>query len=363
MKSVTKILAFITLINVAHADVALHFRSSMRGFIHLEGEEVVVQDCNNETIIKSRKECKRGKDDPQPRRFSKEGFKRLLIANLYNEEFFENPHRTFYPLNIEEMKEFLTNDISEVKKVIKVKLMEIIDEAMEGVDSSKIYYSLTSDPSIIGKIFFSSLWYKDTDFNIFSDRKHQVECGLTEDLYSDGAGNINVQERISDCSKTATDNKRISKNGIHWNLVTRKKDLKRNKYVSVWQDSKTGLLWGDTLSQEEDIWNKLVDSVPEAQKVCATTKTDPTARLSVAHIHNVNFTLPTVQEYEAAIANGYAELFMEPRTFDRTPFWTSTQVRFHPKQNWILRIGKDSSSQIKSHDHSAAYIKCVGREK
>ena len=170
------------------------------------------------------------------------------------------------------------------------------------------------------------------------------------------AAEITTDQRIKDCSVLSGSSKK-TKAGVSWNLVARKRDRATGKFNEVWKDSKSGLLWGDTLDSDYSHYNAVELSATGkvlSEKACASDE----GKKASAGIREKSFGLPTIEEFQKAEQDGIREVV--PNMYGHW-FWSAS---LYPSNAYFARVfsGYDGYSYSRDdRDDDDLEVRCVGR--
>lgn len=178
-----------------------------------------------------------------------------------------------------------------------------------------------------------------------------------------------TQQRIQDCSFSVTTSKNVT-----WNLVSR---FSENGHLyEVWSDSKTGLLWGDTIMsraggeisfdynsaakrkygeacKNSTLASGVVNCPIEIEKACDS----PEGKFANARIEDRVFGLPTADEVATSFNDGLFEVVPRPQVEPRRCWYLTASeilrgtwrtVIFSCAEKWIYWSGPQ-------------LVRCVGR--
>jgi hypothetical protein len=169
------------------------------------------------------------------------------------------------------------------------------------------------------------------------------------------AQTISIEDRIKDCAGIPKSTVKTSSN-VTWNLVSRKRDPKSGKFMEVWKDSESGLLWGDLLDKEYSHYDAIAlgaDNKVVSETACKSDE----GKAASAQIGEKSFGLPTRAEFEAAEKNGIREVV--PNMRDRW-FWSAS---VHPENSFVAWYYVGNVGFIYD-DFRVSYVdavRCVGR--
>ena len=158
------------------------------------------------------------------------------------------------------------------------------------------------------------------------------------------AAQSSIDARIKDCSAFSDSTKKSSKN-VEWNLVSRRRDAETGKYYEVWKDSKSGLIWGDTLDNRYTHY-KAVDACSSSDGKRASAK-----------ITDKSFALPSKDEYVDAEKNGIRGIL--PNMKDRW-FWSSSVLPQGSGYAFYF-YGNDGYVYFDYRDNDNDSVRCVSR--
>jgi hypothetical protein len=170
------------------------------------------------------------------------------------------------------------------------------------------------------------------------------------------AAAVTVEDRIKDCAGIPKSSVKSS-TGVTWNLVSRKRDPKSGKFMEVWKDAKSGLLWGDAQDKRYTHYNAIaLDS--KGKVVSETACKSDEGKAANAQIGEKAFGLPSKAEFEAAEKNGVREVV--PNMRDRW-FWSAS---VHPGSSGYAFVfyGNDGYVGHGYRDYVSHFsVRCVGR--
>lgn len=179
-----------------------------------------------------------------------------------------------------------------------------------------------------------------------------------------GTNQTGIANRIQDCTRLS--NHQVSayneynSQTILWNLVARQQDPTNTRVNEVWQDSFTGMLWGDVMdgeytfdnAVEVDEWDKVV-----GEKACAPTNDPNQALIAMranAGVNEKNWGLPTMSEVAAAYRDGAWTLPNRPDNW----FWSAS---FDPDGVSIQTFNGASGEPFDMNRNGTQFVRCIGR--
>jgi hypothetical protein len=123
---------------------------------------------------------------------------------------------------------------------------------------------------------------------------------------------ITVAERLGNCAQlNGWENTKITKSGWSWNLVSRRLDSSNNRFIEVWRDNGTGLLWGNRL-QDAYVFSSAVTKSFSGERVYEEKACDsPEAILNRGGVQDRAFGLPRSSEWVEAHSHGIKEIFSD----------------------------------------------------
>ena len=168
------------------------------------------------------------------------------------------------------------------------------------------------------------------------------------------AATVTVEDRIKDCAGIPKSAVKTS-TGVTWNLVSRKRDPNSGRFMEVWKDSKSGLLWGDAQDKRYTHYNAVALSNGKVIRESAC-KSDE-GKAANAQISEKAFGIPKKSEFEMAEKNGIREVV--PNMRDEL-FWSAS---IHPiiSDLAFIFVGNRSTGghEIRHGYHHS--VRCVGR--
>lgn len=181
------------------------------------------------------------------------------------------------------------------------------------------------------------------------------ECGLK---FND------VNSRIIDCNQFPN-SKKISSSGVTWNLVSREINSDDGNTIEVWRDNASNLIWSNILKNEYTHFSairlgkncfKVSDYEYNCNVLVESACESSDGMRASANITDKKFGIPTVSEYEKAIADGLAEVMPN---VEFHWFWTSS-LNPYPQSSAMVFDG--NWPRITSAPRSGQQaIRCVGR--
>lgn len=187
-----------------------------------------------------------------------------------------------------------------------------------------------------------------------------LDCGHVD-------GGLNA--RIANCAKLP-DSQKTSSSGVVWNLVSRQTDPvgEYHDQMEVWQDAKTGLLWGDRINKNysqydavnlsnqscvTDEENKAVNCAVEKETACVSED----AKIANAAITEKTFALPTIQEFIQADADGFRDVTVHNVS---SWYWTTSISSFNTGSARVFS-GEDGDVTSFYREASDDQVRCVAR--
>ncbi len=215
------------------------------------------------------------------------------------------------------------------------------------------------------------------------------ECG-TDSLIgpSQTGAPISTAQRIQDCAKRryGDDSTRpVYASDVTWRLVARQLGPETKRFYEVWQDSKTGLLWGDNLDKQYS-----QETAVELSKTQCTSSSAPFNSGSIAvtitncqvlqelacgsndakaaddQVSDRTFGLPTTQDWYQAELDGIRETI--GLTYGAVYMTASSSLKdssvfayiFNNVNDHTLNASESPSSYTTSTDDIGT-VRCVGR--
>jgi hypothetical protein len=122
-----------------------------------------------------------------------------------------------------------------------------------------------------------------------------------------------VAQRLGNCAKLIRwENTKITKSGWSWDLVSRRLDSENNRYIEVWRDNGTGLLWGNGLQDAYVFsFSSAVMKNFSGDRVYEEACDSPEAILNRMGIDDRAFGLPSSSEWVQANSHGIKEIFSD----------------------------------------------------
>jgi hypothetical protein len=184
-------------------------------------------------------------------------------------------------------------------------------------------------------------------------------CGLTEST---------IDARIQNCS-AVPNSQRVSGTGVKWNLVARSHDVQTGKFYEVWEDSNTGLVWGDRLDREYTHFDAVTfgsqchtDSlgyVLYCNVISETACESADGIRANVGIAERKFGLPRTDEYWTSFEDGILEVLPDIR---QGFFWSvDFPTDRDPATQALIFDGYESSPEELSPRDSLTSVICVGR--
>jgi hypothetical protein len=184
-----------------------------------------------------------------------------------------------------------------------------------------------------------------------------VNCGLNQ---------TNIADRILDCS-TQRKSKKMSSSGVFWVLVSRKhNDHYYGSVHSTWKDTKSGLVWSDKLTEKythDNFFPKggfgfvvRMDQI-NGKVVEETACSSADGKIAQTDISEIQFHLPTIEEYQIADEDGFSEVL---ETSDPGEWYWSSTVS-SKRSDWVHAYQRDGYFDFASRSDTSPSVRCAGR--
>lgn len=177
------------------------------------------------------------------------------------------------------------------------------------------------------------------------------ECGTDAQIKT---GNLEARKR--DCLQVPR-SQITSSTGVQWKLVSRQRDPESGRFMEVWMDMSSGLLWGDRLEsmgigvgKDKGGMKNIGDSVCKSKW----------GKAASTHITERDFVLPTNEEFRIAEKNGLREVV--PNIKDER-YFSSTRNPADPEIVYAFygSTGTVAVGQCSRGRFSTYSVRCVGR--
>lgn len=181
-----------------------------------------------------------------------------------------------------------------------------------------------------------------TDAIISQRQERQAKAETAE------SSSYTIDDRLKDCATLPGSETYM--NSVRWNLVARQKNNKTSRYYEVWQDSRTGYLWGDLLDKKYIQEDAIMFSGGMAVKQLACNS-ELGIRANIV-TDGTQFHVPTPAEYVEAERGGISAILPNMKG---NSFLTSTPGTY--KLNTVFKpdVGRlDTGFQLASYS-----IRCV----
>ena len=185
---------------------------------------------------------------------------------------------------------------------------------------------------------------------------HQVGGdATTTQLPVCGNTQSNVKERVGNCSSLPESSKN-SNTDVRWNLVSRFLDEESNTYNEIWQDSNSGLVWTNPLTNFYTHTQAIqLDAAGQvlAETACQSADGDKASN----GIEEKTFGIPTAEEFIEAEKNGMESIVPHYHT----RLWTSSIRMINGYEAWRFQHEDGHLIMDDHRPHIRMQVRCVGR--
>lgn len=166
-----------------------------------------------------------------------------------------------------------------------------------------------------------------------------------------------VEQRKADCNNSI-----LTSAKVLWSLVSRAQNMQLNRTYEVWEDSKSGKLWGDLLDTRHCFDSSYCGN-RAAVELSANNSigrqiacTSEAAKKANAGITDRVFELPSIEDYRAAQANGMLQVL--PNLYMKVVYYWSSTL-FDDAHAYLF----DGRGQSDSAAWRASYysVRCIGQ--
>jgi hypothetical protein len=163
---------------------------------------------------------------------------------------------------------------------------------------------------------------------------------------------IEIEDRIKNCNQSVQAN---FTSIVSWNLVARSTDPSSGKTYEVWQDSMTGILWGDKLDQQYTHYDAVVlDTNWDHRVLRELACNSEDGHRATAGITEVAFGLPQQQEIYQAVRDGLLEVLPNLRKGDY--FWSASLDANYIDAAQVFDVQGNTSAQKGFNS-----VRCISR--